>query len=160
VSEILELIEIVNYESKYKDAFKSLNKEWIDQYFVMEEADYKALDHPEEYIIKKGGHILVALLDDQAVGICALVKLTDHAFDYELSKMAVSSEYQGKGIGNLLAKAIIDKAKTHNAKTLYLESNTILTPAIRLYKKLGFKEISGFETPYERSNIQMVLTLS
>jgi len=51
------------------------------------------------------------------------------------------------------------KAKEAGADKLYLESNTLLTPAIALYHKLGFKKITGKPSPYERSNIHMELTL-
>ena len=44
-----------------KTVFRALNEEWISNYFVMEEADYKALDNPQEYILDKGGQIFVAL---------------------------------------------------------------------------------------------------
>ncbi len=125
----------------------------------MEESDYKALDHPKEYILNKGGAILVALYDDEPVGVCALIKMKDPDYDFELAKMAVSPKAQGKNIGWLLAQAIIEKARSMGGKKLYLESNTILTPAINLYYKLGFKKISGRATPYERCNIQMELDL-
>ena len=125
----------------------------------MEEADYKALDHPREYILEKGGEILVALYNDEPVGVCGLIKMEDPEFDFEIAKMAVSPKAQGKNIGWLLAQAIIEKAKSLGAKKLYLESNTLLKPAINLYYKLGFKKISGRPTPYERSNIQMELEL-
>ena len=39
-------IQIVSYEPCYQSAFRTLNEEWITAYFRMEEADYKALDHP------------------------------------------------------------------------------------------------------------------
>jgi hypothetical protein len=35
----------------------------------------------------------------------------------------------------------------------------VLTPAISLYGKLGFKKIVGPPTPYQRCNIQMELAL-
>ena len=57
-------IKIVPYEPCYQSAFRTLNEEWITAYFRMEEADYKALDHPKEYILDKGGAILVALYKD------------------------------------------------------------------------------------------------
>ena len=50
-------IQIVSYEPCYQSAFRTLNEEWITAYFRMEEADYKALDHPQEYILDKGGDI-------------------------------------------------------------------------------------------------------
>ena len=64
--------------------------------FVMEAGDYKLLDHPEEEILNKGGHIAFALLDGEVVGTCALVKTEDHPLTFELSKMAVSPKTQGK----------------------------------------------------------------
>jgi GNAT superfamily N-acetyltransferase len=151
------MIEIVNYEPKYRSFFKSLNKDWIDRYFKMEDADYKALDNPEKYIIQPGGSIIILLYDSVPAGVCALIKMPDSQYDYELAKMAVSTQYHGKGIGFILGKAVIDKAKNLNAKSIYLESNTILIPAINLYRKLGFTEVEGIETTYDRFNIQIEL---
>ena len=150
-------VEIVGYQPEYRDAFKQLNVEWITTWFKMEEADHRILDHSEEYVLANGGHILFALFDGKPIGTCALVKTDGHTF--ELSKMAVSPEAKGKGIGWLLGNAAIEKAKEAGAKRLYLESNTILKPAINLYHKLGFKRIAGVASPYERSNIHMEINL-
>jgi len=150
-------VEIVSYQPKYQSAFKQLNEEWITTWFKMEDADYKILDHPEEYVIDGGGYILFALLDGKPLGTCALVKRDETTF--ELSKMAVSPEAKGKGIGWLLGNAAIEKAKEAGFKRLYLESNTVLKPAINLYYKLGFKRIAGKPSPYERSNIHMEINL-
>ena len=152
-------VKIVSYEKKYQSAFKQLNEEWINTYFKIEEADRKALDNPKEYIIDKGGHILVALYNHEPVGVCALLKNDTIQSDFELAKMAVSPKSQGLGIGYKIASAIIEKAKLDGAKEIYLESNTILEPAIKLYEKLGFEKVSGYATPYERCNIQMILKL-
>ncbi len=153
-------VEIVDYESKYNAAFAYLNKEWIAAYFKMEAADYKALDNADTYILQNGGCILVALLDKEPVGVCALIKMNDPDYDFELAKMAVSPKAQGKKIGWLLGNAAIEKAKQLGASKIYLESNTILVPAIQLYRKLGFIEVHGRPTPYERANIQMELSIS
>lgn len=150
-------VEIVAYMPEYQQAFKKLNEDWITQYFKMEETDYKSLDHPDDYILNKGGYILMALYKNEPAGTCALIKMNNDTF--ELAKMAVSATAKGKGIGFLLGKAAIHKAKTEGARTLYLESNTILKPAISLYHKLGFVKITGEPSPYERCNIQMALTL-
>ncbi|WP_426584742.1 bifunctional helix-turn-helix transcriptional regulator/GNAT family N-acetyltransferase [Mucilaginibacter sp. R-33] len=152
-------VHIVPYEPQYATAFKALNEEWISKYFVMEEADYKALDNADSYIINNGGHILVALYNNEPVGVCALLKMDDPDYDYELAKMAVSPKAQGKNIGFLLGQAIIEKAKALGSHKLYLESNTILKPAISLYHKLGFVKVAGRPSPYERANIQMELEL-
>lgn len=152
-------VKIVYYKAEYQEAFRALNVEWISTYFEMEEADYKALDNPEDYILKKGGKILVALYENEPVGVCALIKMNNAEYDFEMAKMAVSPKAQGKSIGWLLGKAITEKAKELGAKKIYLESNTILKPAINLYYKLGFEKVFGLETPYKRCNIQMELVL-
>ncbi|MNG87479.1 Acetyltransferase (GNAT) family protein [compost metagenome] len=125
----------------------------------MEEADYKALDNPEDYILAKGGKIFVALYNSEPLGVCALMKMDDPNYDFELAKMAVSPKAQGKNIGWLLGQAAIYSAKDLGASKIYLESNTILKPAINLYYKLGFNKIVGHSTPYKRCNIQMELQL-
>jgi GNAT superfamily N-acetyltransferase len=152
-------IAIVDYEKQYQQVFRDLNVEWISTYFKMEAADYKVLDHPDEYIINKGGHIFVALYKKEPLGVCALIKMENDKYDYELAKMAVSPKAQGKNLGSLLGEAIINKAKSLGVSCLYLESNTILTPAINLYQKLGFQKIVGLTSQYERCNIQMELKL-
>lgn len=153
-------IQVVEYQPQHRSAFKSLNEEWISTYFEMEEADYNALDNPEGYILSKGGKILVALYHGEPVGVCALMKMDDPDYDYEMAKMAVSPKARGKNIGWLLGQAIIRTAKDLGASTLYLESNTLLKPAINLYYKMGFRKIGGHPSPYKRVNIQMELALS
>jgi len=156
----MNTILIIPYEDQYQKAFKSINEEWISQYFKMEAADYKALDHPNEYILDKGGHIFMALMDDEPVGACAMIKMDHPKYGFELAKMGVSPKAHGKGIGSQLANAIIQKSIDLGAKYIYLESNTVLGPAINLYRKIGFTEVSDEYTPYTRCNIQMELDLS
>ena len=150
-------VQIVDYTPSMQPAFRSLNEEWITKYFRMEESDYKALDHPREYILDKGGHIFMALYKGEPVGACAIIPMDDGGF--ELAKMAVSPRAQGLGIGFLIGQACIDKARALGARRVYLESNTTLKPAINLYHKLGFRKVAGPPSPYERCNIQMELVL-
>jgi GNAT superfamily N-acetyltransferase len=153
---IEQAVEIVDYESQFQQAFRDLNVEWISKYFRMEDADYKALDNPQGYILDRDGHIFVALYQGQPVGVCAIIKMSDDTdYDFELAKMAVSPAVQGKKIGYLLGKVALEKALILGARGVYLESNTRLTPAINLYYKLGFERLYGRQSPYERSDIQM-----
>ncbi|MBB6371236.1 GNAT family N-acetyltransferase [Chryseobacterium shigense] len=150
-------VKIITYDPQYKEAFKTLNEEWIKTFFTMEAGDYKLLDNPEEHIINKGGHIVFALLNDEPVGTCALVKMEDEPLRFELSKMAVSPKAQGKKIGYLVGQALVDKAKALNAESIFLETNSILVPAIKLYEKLGFKHMPISGSAYERCDTQMLL---
>ncbi|MEL7250591.1 MAG: bifunctional helix-turn-helix transcriptional regulator/GNAT family N-acetyltransferase [Bacteroidota bacterium] len=151
-------IEVVPYTPEYAQAFRDINVAWIEQYFTMEQADYDALDHPDSYVLEKGGYIFVALFQDKPVGVVAMLKMPEDT--YELAKMGVSPEAQGMGVGYKLGQAIIEKARAIEAKRLYLESNTRLNPAIQLYYKLGFQKLpQSIPSPYQRSNIQMELWL-
>ncbi|MEQ6167326.1 MULTISPECIES: GNAT family N-acetyltransferase [unclassified Ekhidna] len=151
------MIQIVNYQPSHASAFKELNAAWINKYFEMEESDRKMLDDPQGYILDKGGAILIALMDEKPIGTCALIKMEEEV--YELAKMAVSPEAQGQKIGWKIGLATIEKAKELGANRVYLETNSVLKPAISLYRKLGFKDTEGYCSPYARCNVQMELIL-
>lgn len=151
-------VQIVDYEPRHGEAFRRLNEEWISTYFELEAPDRAVLEHPQQHILDRAGFILVATLDDVPVGVCALLR-RDDLDGYELAKMAVAPEARGRSIGLLLARAAIAKALSMRAKRVYLESNTRLAPAIRLYEKLGFKRIAGPPSAYQRVDIQMELPL-
>lgn len=150
---------VIPYEPCHKELFKSLNEDWITRHWQIEPHDLDYLDHPQEYIIDKGGFIFVATYKGKPVGVCALCKMDDPLYDYELAKLAVSPKAQGKGIGLLLCETAIGKAKELGAKRLFLESNTLLKTAIHIYRKLGFKELSEYHPAYERGDIQMELSI-
>ncbi len=157
MNDIKNEVKIIAYEPQYKEAFKALNEEWIKTFFVMEAGDYKLLDHPEEEILNKGGHIAFALLDGEVVGACALVKTEDHPLTFELSKMAVSPKAQGKKLGYLLGNALVEKAKELKAGKVFLVTNSILVPAIKLYEKLGFIHTPIGHAEYDRADVRMEL---
>lgn len=150
-------VAIIDYTPEHHDAFRRLNHEWITKHFRLEESDHLALDHPDEKILKPGGQIFLATYRAEVVGTCALIKLSDDR--YELAKMAVTERAQGKNIGFLLGRHSLQKARELGARSVFLESNTKLKPAITLYQKLGFQKIVGPPSPYERANIQMEVVL-
>ena len=98
------------------------------------------------------------LYEDEPVGTVALIPMGDGR--YELAKMAVTDRAQGKGIGWALGRAVIDRARSLGATAVYLETNSILEPAVNLYRKLGFEDVAGGASPYCRCNVQMELPLA
>lgn len=101
----------------------------------------------------------MATYKDEPVGVCALCKMDDPEFDYELAKLAVDPCVRGKGIGVRLCEAAVNKARELGARKIFLESNTLLKPAVHIYKKMGFKELSEYQPAYDRGDIQMELTI-
>ena len=150
-------IEVVPYAPAHRDAFRRLNEAWISRYFRIEEPDTRVLEAPKENILDQGGHILVAVRDGDPIGVCALLRVDDATF--ELAKLAVAEHARGLGAGFQLGEAAKATARAAGATRLILESNTILTPAITLYRKLGFTEVTGVPSEYDRCNIHMELRL-
>ena len=155
---MMKKVEIITYNESYAKDFYRLNIEWLEKYFTVEDYDKIVLSQPRQHIIDKGGTILLAKVDDDIVGTVALI---NRGVDgYELSKMAVTEHFQGFRIGKKLMYAAIYKTITLGADRLFLDSNTILKPAIQLYQKVGFKEIPvSTDSPYERCNIRMEIKL-
>ena len=58
--------------------------------------------------------------------------------EFELIKMAVVPEAQGRGVGELLLRAGIEAALALGAKRLFLLTNSKSQAAIRLYERNGF----------------------
>ena len=141
-------------------AFHDLNRAWIEQYFTIEEKDRETLEQPGTYILDNGGRIIIAELNGRVVGTAALIPMSDSKV--ELAKMCVDAESRGLGIGKaIMARANIE-ATDMGAKSIWLESNSVLEAAIHLYKISGFRELTGEEcspSPYARCNIQMQKTV-
>ncbi|MFT6845594.1 MAG: GNAT superfamily N-acetyltransferase [Flavobacteriales bacterium] len=152
----IPLVKIIAYESGFKQDFYRLNIEWLAKFFEVEPYDEQVLSKPEEYILKDGGAIYFAKLNEEIIGTVALLKRGNGVF--ELTKMGVTPAYQGLKIGQKLMYAAIHEASQMGATRVFLDSNRILEPAITLYHKVGFKEIPvPADSPYKRCNIRMEL---
>ena len=152
------MVTIIPFSDEYKDAIKTLNEEWLLRYFKIEPKDEQVLSDPKKYIIDPGGMIYYAQYNNTIVGTVSLIKINETEF--ELSKMAVKDGFQGLGIGKKLLDHCIQVTEEHRLKKLILYSNRKLIPAIHLYKKYGFVEVSLEEGIYERADIKMERTIS
>ena len=152
-------MDIIDFSAEHAEAFKRLNLAWITEHWTVEAADLKALDSPFESIIYPGGAILIGVSNSVVVGTVALIPM--EAGTVELAKMTVSITERGTGLGLALGEAALTRAKELGADKIYLESNTILTPALSLYQKLGFQQLTDVTkaSPYERCNVKMELVL-
>jgi ribosomal protein S18 acetylase RimI-like enzyme/predicted transcriptional regulator len=130
-------ITIAEYNPGLKRYFKSLNYQWLKSYFEIESADRYILENPHESIIKRGGLILFAKLGSKVIGTVASKKLSPET--YELTKLAVQPEYQGRQAGQKLCDYAINYAVKAGAQKVVLATSPKLTAANQLYEKLGFK---------------------
>ncbi len=119
--------------------FRQLNLEWIEKYFTVEPHDLEQLGHPREHIIDPGGEILFGLIEGQVAGVCAIVK-TGSA-EFELAKMCIAPQFQGRGLGEAICRQAVATARGMGARRVWLASNRILKPALRVYEKLALQGI-------------------
>ena len=153
------MISIESFKQEYISAFYSLNKEWIEESWELEESDINDLSTPKEYIIDKGGEVFFAIKDNKVIATSAMVYIDDSTF--ELAKMTVAKEFRGLGIANQLMDRCIDFAKGKNAKYIVLITNSALVIARNLYDKYRFKEIDLDSDKYgDRGNVKMTLNLA
>lgn len=157
----MSAVSVRGYRSDDANAFRDLNLAWVEAYFTVEAEDRAQLEDPQTHILDQGGAILIAELDGDVVGTAGLVPRHGDGV-LELIKMSARSDVQGKGIGRALMDAAIAQARHMGASKIWLETNTVLAAALALYRKSGFRELTGdevTETPYDRCNCQMVLEL-
>ena len=151
-------LKIVDYQPHHQPYFEKFNRHWIEKYFVMEALDEFVLTNPEEAILKTGGTILMAFYDGAVAGTVALRKVNDSL--YEFSKMAVDEQFKRKGIAEALSYACFKRARELGAHEVILYSNSILKPAINLYRKLGFKQVPIGTGEYKRSDVKMTIAIT
>ena len=152
------MLEIIPFDSQYAVVFKELNVAWLEKYFYVEPKDREILENCEAYIIAKGGYIFFAKYEERITGCFSLMKMENDV--YELGKMAVAPEFQGKKLGQKMMEFAIDFGRQQQWNKIMLYSHTKLGPAIYIYRKFGFVEIElEKDTPYLRSNIKMELEL-
>lgn len=149
---------VVPYREEFRSTFEALNREWIERYFGLEEADHEILGDPRGKILDAGGQVFFVLDRGEVKGTCAVLRHT--ADECEIAKMAVAPDARGRGFGDLLMEACMDFARLQGARRMSIVSNTILEPAIRLYRKHGFVEVPlAQDARYRRANIRLELEL-
>lgn len=134
--------------------FAALNAEWISDMHHLEESDKLMIAQPEIYT-QNGNHVFSAHIDGKVAGAVALKKHNDGR--YELTKMAVDTNFRGYGVGQKLMTALEDYAKnTMGLNYLFLLSNTRNEAALRLYARNGWTvNHEGPHPVYARANIGM-----
>jgi len=149
-------VEIVPFAPELREHFHRLNVEWLQRYFHVEEIDERVLSNPETEILAGGGAIWFARAGGGIVGTCALMQVDPGVF--ELTKMAVDPAARGLGIGRKLIERAIAEFQLLGARELFLETNTKLAPAIRLYESVGFEHQPSVRpgTHYSRANVYMI----
>ena len=107
--------------------------------------DQELLLLPGDYAQPRG-QLLLAWVDDQAVGCCALRALdnVDYAEACEMRRLYVDPNFRGLGIGRRLVEAQLDFARITGYRCVLLDTLSDMEAARALYEELGFEEIPPY----------------
>lgn len=107
------------------------------------------------------GSLYVARADGRILGTVILRHTQEEAFSqadwhinldyndvYVIYTLAVHPLYLGMGVGEQIMKFVLEHCAKHNAKAVRLDVYHINTPAVCLYKKLGFQYIGTVDLGY------------
>ena len=141
-------------------SFKTLNLGWLTKFFPDDiyPQDIETLENPAAKVKKHGGQAICAIYENKVIG--TYIMTPSAVGEIELSKLCVDPAYTGLGIGERLMSHALEFAQNQGAKQVMLESHTRLTPALSLYRKLGFvvcAQDKAYSVP--RANIRLVKTL-
>ncbi len=91
------------------------------------------------------GRLLLAEYEDQLAGCVALHKLDSGIC--EMKRLYLRPKFRGQGIGRLLAERIITEARHIGYERMRLDTvEPVMKDAVKMYRKLGFKEIAPYCT--------------
>jgi GNAT superfamily N-acetyltransferase len=148
------MANVVTYRDEWRGEFERLNRDWIETWFVLEEADRETFRDPVAKIIAPGGQIFFVVEADRVLGTCAVIRHRPEV--HEIAKMAVAADARGKGYGDLLMEAAVEFSRWSGARRVVIVSNTKLAPAIRLYEKHGFVRVPlDPHEQYARADIRL-----
>lgn len=95
----------------------------------------------------------VAKQENEIVGFAGILLIIDQV---NIMNIAVKKDKRNFGIGSSLLEEIIRYSKIHNATSITLEVNEKNIPAIKLYKKYGFKQV-GLRRKYYNNEDNAIL---
>jgi ribosomal protein S18 acetylase RimI-like enzyme len=83
--------------------------------------------------------------DGRIVGYTMVRRLRPGSGDWLIANVAVAEGFRGRGIGRALVSACLEYARASGARRAVLQVRADNTPALRLYRSLGFQEIGRIQ---------------
>lgn len=102
------------------------------------------LDHLSNYYNSapdRRAYFIALDAKDQLIGGVGIAEFDGMEDCAELQKLYLDDSVKGKGYGKELMRAAEDWARSAGYKSLYLETHTNLSVALKLYEKMGFQQV-------------------
>jgi GNAT superfamily N-acetyltransferase len=109
---------------------------------LLETSDKDLLDLEAHYDARGGAFELIyAAPNDEPVGVLGWRPGANRTV--ELKKVYLRRSARGLGVGKLAVQRVIDHARALGLDAIVLETAHVMTDAIRLYTRLGFRPVTG-----------------
>ena len=86
--------------------------------------------------------------ENRPLGICGYIGLLMVPDEADITKVSVSGNMRNMGIGNMLIKELLERAKKNGIRKVYLEVREGNDSARHLYRKCGFTDIGRRKNYY------------
>jgi ribosomal protein S18 acetylase RimI-like enzyme len=152
--------EIVPFSAERAPYFDRFNRAWIEAFFWVEPFDHELLTDPVRHIIAPGGEIWFAELNGEVAGTAALLHGADGIFEF--SKLGLAPHAKGRGIGRMLLRHCVARARERGAQALRIFTHSSLATACALYRAEGFVDVPLSEAErsrYARADTLLLLQL-
>lgn len=97
---------------------------------------------PGEYAEPRGTIVLARV--DEAVAGCVALRALPETGACEMKRMYVRPAFQRQGLGRRLGERILADARARGYRIMRLDTIDSMTPAIALYRDLGFRTIPAY----------------
>jgi len=102
---------------------------------------------------------LLALSEGELAGCVALHELGPDVC--EMKRLYVRPQFRGKGVGRALLDAIFAEARVTGYRRMRLDTvEPVMKDAVRIYRRLGFREIAPYRANPIEGALYMELELS
>ena len=141
------MIEIVDaIDGAAIEAARALFREYQESLGIdlsFQDFETELAELPGEYAPPRG-RLLLALNQGAAVGCVAMRPIASGTC--EMKRLYVRPAFRATGLGRQLAERIIAEARTAGYRLMYLDTLPTMAGALRLYERLGFRDIHPYRT--------------
>lgn len=142
------MFEVLPYEKKHLDEIVSISLETLSK----DAWNKKMFEESEQNI-----SCFVAISDGVVIGFVTTLMGT---FQHEILDIAVCNGFRRCGVATKLLDNVIDNAKSHGVKEIFLEVRKTNYPAISMYEKAGFQKIGERKKYYQNSEDAILFKFS
>ncbi len=147
------------HEQQHLETVRSLFREyeqWLGLSLCFQGFEHELASLPGDYAPPRG-RLYLGFAGDAVAGCVAL-----RPFDArtgEMKRLYLRESYRGSGFGRMLAESCIEAARAIGYERLRLDTLPVMSTAIALYRRLGFREIDPYRANPIEGAIYMELDL-